>query len=278
MSNDQLINVPKRSFIHGIWGNYDKSEANKLYNRVLKVENDMILEKLNPYAPKYRVYVFGEENYKRTIDMGFNAVMVDKRPFIFDMDKEQYRHKLEFWKLGLEEFDEIVFTDWDCLAFAPIPNDFWDVLGKGPEIQSSLYAYKRRWRSPSRGTFKGGYGHCASAATFLYIRGKEHGYGIINAWEELGRPFFEEGSLGKYIDSLDGGWKGLENYIKFEPPYHGLFWAYENKEWMRNRRPIFYHCNHKVISKLIGEKDPIKIKHRLDSMLSNNWLSIDKIL
>jgi hypothetical protein len=250
------------AFIKGIWGIY--SNKNHFYTRKTKVDKDVQLSLLNPYAPVYRVYVFGEDNFKAMIDLGFDCLMVDKKPFVWDMETTQYRHKLEVFKCGLSEFDEVVFTDWDCIPLQPIPKDFWRVLGAGEKIQASNFQYKK-----SRCSFRPGDTRKVSAATFVYMREKEIGDGIIKTWEDMGMPLKEELALSKYIDDLGGGWKGIENYKKYEPRYHNTFWYYDKDFYVNHKDPIFCHFNTHRITFFIGDKNKDHVKSRLD----NEYLS-----
>lgn len=253
----------KKAFVRGIWGVYDIDKTlGRWYSRRTKIDNDIRLAKINSYAPKCKVYVFGEDNCKKIIDMGFDAVMVDKKPFCWDMEKEQYRHKIEVWKCGLQEFDEIVFLDWDCVPCAPIPNDFWDVLGSGEKIRATIFMYKLK-----RVFFRNNDARKVSSSTFVYMREKETAEELIKVWEKIGRPWQEEIALSKYMDELNGGWKGIDDYRqKYEQPYHTLFYHY-GADYIQNvmmKHNIFYHLNcHKVMS-LLGDGNPDNIKKRLD--------------
>lgn len=264
------------SFIRGVWGVYDKNKTlGRPYSRRTKIDNDIKLAKLNPYAPPCRVYVFGEDNFKMISDMGFDAVMADKRPICWDMVKEQYRHKIEIWKCGLQEFDEVVFLDWDCVPLAPIPNNFWDVLGKGNKIQATIFMYTLR-----RVFFRDNDARKVSASTFVYMRGKEIAEDIIKVWEKIGRPWQEEVALSKYIDETNGGWKGIEDYkMKFEPPYHTLFFHYGSdyvKDVMLPNN-IFFHLNcHKVLD-ILGNGDLNSIKSKIQAWYGRQKMGMNSL-
>jgi hypothetical protein len=132
----------------------------------------------NPYTPESKVYVFGEDNYAMTQELGFDAVLVDKRPIIWDMDTEQFRHKLEVFDRAMEDFDEIVFLDWDTIPVKPIPDNFWDVLGEKDAIQANSIMYRRRkamWRGRKDS-------RKLSCAAFVYCRDKKITEGMIDTW------------------------------------------------------------------------------------------------
>jgi hypothetical protein len=245
------------SFIHGLWGIY--SAKNRWWSRLSKCDQDIKLYGLNPYSPKTVVYIFGEDNFKRMTDLGFDCRLIDKRPHVWDMETEQYRHKMEIWKAGTQEFDAVTFLDFDCIPLKPIPNDFWDVMNKGEPIKTPIYMYhKKRVNRPPNDFRK------VSSASFVYIRGKEHAEGMIKLWEETGKPWKEEYTLTLYIDKLSGGWKGVENYRKHDPIFYQMTVIYPDKD---RKNLIFGHYNHRVISRLIG--DGKNVKERIDKFGAN---------
>jgi len=250
-------------FIRCVWGIYE-NQKNRWYTRRPKIDNDIGLSILNPYAPKSKVYVFGEDNQKKMVDLGFDSVLIDKKPFVWDMENEQYRHKIEAWKYGLLDFEQVVFIDWDCVPIQPIPEDFWSVLASGPKIQATLYMYRKR-----RVRFRPSNERKMSASTFVYMRESNIANEIIDVWEKIGRPWQEEAALSKYIDDLDGGWKSVEEYKKYEPKFHCLFLNYNDISFLKNRPPIFYHYNRNVVSKLLGDRNAERIKIRLDHRYKN---------
>lgn len=258
-----MESIKDKSFIRGIWGIYDVNKTlGRWYSRRTKIDNDITLAKLNPYAPKCKVYVFGEDNFKIMTDKGFDTVLIDKKPFIWDMEKEQYRHKIEIWRAGLQEFKEIVFLDWDCVPVKPIDNEFWNIIANGEKIKATIYQYKIR-----RAFFRKGDERKLSASTLTYINGLEHCEGIIKTWEKIGRPWQEEVALSKYIDELNGGWKGILDYMsKFETKFHTLYYKYPS-EYIKNailKYSTFYHLNCYKVAALLGDEKIDGIKTRLD--------------
>ena len=240
------------SFINGLWGIY--STKNHWWTRLSKCDQDIKFHKLNTYSPKTVVYIFGDENYKRMVDLGFTCKLIDKNPIVWDMETEQYRHKIEIWKAGLQDFDSITFLDFDCIPLRPIPSSFWDVMNEGAPIKTPIYVYHRKMvNRPPDDNRK------VSSASFVYIRGKEHAEGIIKKWEEMGRHWKEELPLTAYIDSLDGGWKGVEGYRKYDPAYYEMSKQVYNNKKDRSKL-IFGHFNHHVIKRLIGNGKDVKVR------------------
>ena len=199
--------------MRGLWGIYDH-EGRRFYQRRAKQDNDVKMIKLNENAATHITYVFGKDNAKYLEDQGFETRLIDKRPIVWDMDTEQFRHKLEVLHQGLQEFDEIVFLDWDCTECKPLPDDFWERLEKKDTIQAVLRQYKHiktRWRNIDRRKMP--------EASFVYIRDKHVGKDLNELWEKMGRPWSEELVIAKYIDTINGGWKGLDHYWEHNNPF-----------------------------------------------------------
>jgi len=203
----------KRAFIRGLWGIYDH-KGRRYYKRRAKQDGDIKMISLNKNAQKHITYVFGSDNYKFLTDKGFEARLIDKRPIVWDMDKEQFRHKLEVLYQGLQEFDEIVFLDWDCTECRPLPPDFWERLAQKDPIQGVLRMYHKKkayWRDSDHRKIP--------EASFVYIREKEIGKELNDLWEKMNRPWSEEVVIAKYIDDRNGGWHGLKYYWDHNNPF-----------------------------------------------------------
>ena len=226
-------------FIRTLWGEYDSSDKNKLRRK--KMENDIRLLLRNPNKVDFKTYVFGEDNLKFLIDQGIeDCELIDKKPIVWDMGTQQFRHKIEAFKIGIEEFDEIVFLDWDCQAIKPIPIDFWDVLRKKEKIQAIMRMYKRRkayWRKEDQRKIP-----CAS---FVYINDKDVGKDLVEMWNKMKKPWSEEIVMMRYMEEINGGWKGIEDYWeKFEPDFFVLDEGYiYSKELLKTKNLTFKHYN-----------------------------------
>jgi hypothetical protein len=229
---------PTRSFIRGLWGVHDNPD--RYYQRRHKMDNDIKFMKHFKYNEPFRTYVFGEDNYKYLVDQGFDCRLVDKKPIAWDMEKEQFRHKLECFKQGMDDFDEVVFLDWDCLPIKALPDDFWDVLrAKGP-FQAILRGYKRRkamWRKVDQRKIP-----CAS---FVYINDPKIPQEMNEYWEELGRPWSEEVVMMRYMERMQDGWKGPEAYWEqFEPDFFVLGEGRVfDQELLDTKNKCFHHFN-----------------------------------
>lgn len=235
-----------RSVIRALWGIYEHNDR-RMYKRRGTQDANIKLVKMNRTSLPFCCYTFGEDNHKFLLDKGINSRLVDKRPIVWDMDNEQFRHKLEVLKCGLNDFDEVIFMDWDCMAIRPFTHTMWDTVSKGNDIQAILRMYKRR-----KATWRISHQRAIPEASWVYLRGKKVGDDLINQWEKMNRPCSEELVMAKYMDERAGGWQGLEHYWKcYEPPY--FVWANTRicSPNLFKQKPIFAHFSPNVVRRLL---------------------------
>jgi hypothetical protein len=212
----------KRAFIRALWGtankDHDKGWIAPSHRRV-KMDKDIGLILKSPYSTPFITYVFGEDNlnYLKSLNVE-NCVLINKQPFIYDLQKEFWRHKLDILKYAMENdgFDEIVYLDWDCLPTKKLDDKFWELLSKKRELQVNLQWYRRRkclWRGKidTRKVSNGG---------FIYIRDNKIPQKFIDTWDKMdpSMKFWDEVAISKFIDEMTGGWIGVDKYLpEFEP-------------------------------------------------------------
>jgi len=213
----------KVGFIRTLWGVPEKVRG-EFFQRT-KVDTDVnYLLKLPNQIP-FVSYTFGEDNHKYLLDKGINSVLIDKRPYVFDMKTEQYRHKLEVFKLGMEEFGEMVFLDWDTVPTSKIPDNFWEEQRKRKPFQSVLRGY--RWvKCPWRKNQD--LHRMCPCASYVYFRDKQIPIDMIKQWETLDFKLYEEAAMAKYVDSIEGEPTNVHGFKKFwwdnyEAMYFNLF-------------------------------------------------------
>ncbi|HUV84584.1 MAG TPA: hypothetical protein VMV86_02695 [Methanosarcinales archaeon] len=190
-------------------------------------EIDSIMK--NKYTTDFIAYVFGERNFKKLVDKGVNCVLADKKPIVFT-SRRSYMHKAIAIEAAFDEFDEIVYLDWDCVPTRPLPDNFWESLQSRDVFQCPLYKCTRRvhtWRTgriPPK---------LVSGGCFMYMRDKslpsvflDWATGTGEMSRTLPNQWNDETYYSRYLDDLMGGWddgkgeyKYDEYFERFEPLY-----------------------------------------------------------
>ena len=190
--------MPKRSFIRGVWGdlfNPDKTPT------VLHQEIKLNIE--NKYQVPCTTYVFGQNNEKHINDLGIKTKLLDKRNWVWDKTTELFRHKLELYKIGMEEFDEIVYLDWDVLQLQPLLTDYWENLYKKEKIQGHIHR-RRRGTCPWR-KFNFWKNRLINAG-ILILRDKDLPNLFVKTWNEIDNDKFmkmnEDKSFWRFNDEI----------------------------------------------------------------------------
>lgn len=224
----------KTAFVRALWGD-------RLIPRsVVKIRAD-VTEALNqPLQIPFVTYSFGRENTELLRSCGIDARQISEcgivnffgakrrspspRPRfvkgryegpspIYNWGVSMWRHKLVAIAAALEEFDQVVWLDWDCRLLKRLPVDFWRRIGQGAEVQSSLRQYRRvkcPWRSTGRRIVPGG--------AFLAVRGRKAIERLLSIQQE--HPTWDDEVTAAYhADWLQGGWRGEAAYVAagFEP-------------------------------------------------------------
>lgn len=198
----------KRGIIRALWGIYS-DEKNALIQRRKKIDDDLKMLREKGIEHDYVCYTYGLENHKYLLECGVNSIMIDENPAPYDLKKEQYLHKIKSIEYAMFEdgYDEILHCDFDCIPEKSL-DGIWDILNKKEPIQACLQLYRRRkclWRVKDIRKVGNGGG--------LYIRGKNIIREIIACWEELRGPSAEP-PISLYIDRLNNGWIGMEEWWK----------------------------------------------------------------
>jgi hypothetical protein len=277
--------MPKKGFIRVLWGVNDECDPfyvkgdpshDAMLARGKRLMVDVELPRHNRFNPPFVAYVFGRASYEKLTSMGYDCRLADERPVVCDDASEnqvsvnggtgqyrhanscnrgkheQYGHKFLAFSLASAEFDEFVSLDWDVVPVAPVPDDFWDVLGKKQPIQAALLKYgvsRACWRPRRRGRM------FLPSAAFVYIRDRRIASGLVELWREMGMPSKEETVMAAYMDRLAGGWFGVEKYHElFQPEFfklvlgNGLSSSYVRTNLALNRE-CFEHIGMRYVCK-----------------------------
>ena len=125
-------------FIRAFWGDL-RVDKQKYVN---ELKNAALNKSLNEI-----VYVWGEENYKFIRSLGYQSVLVSSEPTEFGsntiMDGVNFfLHKYKALELGIKEFGEVIFLDWDVDYIKPIDDNFYEKIKKnGSSLQIPLYTF-----------------------------------------------------------------------------------------------------------------------------------------
>lgn len=224
----------KRSFVRILWGDFlhDKNPKlkdyekeyefvfnakNKILTRRFKIDVDMQRCLGQQFQLPFVVYTFGEENHKQLIGRGIESKLIHAQPYKYNPIKGLYRHKLDAYKYMMEDFDEVVFLDWDTYLDKELPADFWNILNKKESLQAALGHY-RTPRINYRSGFKEN--RIIPTGAFVYMRDKS----IPDKLIELNKDTCTwscEPAMARLTDEMTGGWKGIKKYWElFEPEFY----------------------------------------------------------
>ena len=168
------------------------------------------------------VLVFGTDNFHRLSDVGFNCMLVDKRPSVANNNhpRSLFMNKFVAFSVAMDMYDEAVFLDLDCEQTAELPADFWEKHGEKSSFQAPLVGYYRNrgtfWR-PEHLSLVSIYG------CYVYMRGKEIAKMMMDNCDSMLKQYpdallDDEIAMDKMIDDLEGGWNGTAAYSKNHMP------------------------------------------------------------
>jgi hypothetical protein len=225
-------------FIRALWGILEHQDR-RFYKRREKITNDVLLQEQWKYQLECTVFTWGTFNHRWLKDRGWHSILVSGDPIQWDMDTQQFRHKLEAFRLGCKQFDKCVFLDWDTYLIKPLPADHWKILEEKSCLQATLRMYHRRkayWRKDSQRQIP-----CAS---YVYCSGSA-GEDLCHLWEKMNSPWSEELVMAKYIDDMHGGWGGYEVY---KPNHEPRFFDLDVSVCSDADLKCFEHYNAKQVS------------------------------
>jgi hypothetical protein len=124
-------------FIRAFWGDLT-TEHQKFIGEIRKCATNKSLNEI--------VYVWGETNNKFIKSLGYDTVMVSKDSTEVGaetiLDPMFWFHKYKAIQLALNDFDDIIFMDWDVDYIKPVDDVFYEkIKEKNSKLQIPLYTF-----------------------------------------------------------------------------------------------------------------------------------------
>ena len=113
-------------FIRILWGNFNDIKLQPLYNET--------------------VYVWGLDNHKKLIDLGYKCVLMSNENTIHDNENTKFLHKLIGLKEASLNHDKFIFMDWDVEIERELDDEFFSEFD-GKEFLMPTYSYPNEYLS-----------------------------------------------------------------------------------------------------------------------------------
>ena len=173
-----------------------------------QMRRDIRLCQSSKYEDPMPVLCFGLDNLKLMSSMGYTAMLVDERPWVFPMrGYTHFLNKLVAYRYAMSLWDEAIGLDWDCISVKPIPEDIWEKHLTKSELQCPLVGYYSKdgrhnwayWRSKDQ--------NVVPCACYTYIRGRAPVAELFQTLERLvevigDRVLFDEVVMAKRLDEV----------------------------------------------------------------------------
>lgn len=258
-------NSQKSGFVRVLWGDtkeVSKSDFTNPSDRRKKVDQEIVHSMSAKDNPHFDIYILGKNNYRSIKSMNLSNCslhLVHDDPWLYDPLAEFWRHKLYLLDYIMHEdnFDEIIYMDWDCIPVKPNGDNIWNILRRKESIQANLMFYRNEkcyWRDIDRRKVANG--------GFIYINNKNHTKALLDIWKDMPAKyrFWDEICISKLTDDLNGGWFGVEDYwLKFEPEVCNLKKKSASDDLAMQKDVFFMHYiqsrnNHERKSNYISNK------------------------
>jgi hypothetical protein len=130
-------------FIRAFWG--DLNNFNQRHRKeIINASGNKDLSEV--------VYVCGDKNCDYIKSLGFEVVKMSDNEtefgsdFLYDCDVYMI-HKLEAIRKGIDQFNEVIFLDWDCNQIKRIDSLFFEMIEQQDlGIQMPLYSYPKNYK------------------------------------------------------------------------------------------------------------------------------------
>lgn len=125
-------------FIRIFWGEFERYE-----HQIIEAKKDNLNEV---------VFVWGKTNYDKIKKLGYDCILINSEPYDYTIASNHlfldYRcmiHKIVGIRCALENFDEVIFLDWDCRKVKELDDMFYKLIKyKKSQLQASLYPYPKQ--------------------------------------------------------------------------------------------------------------------------------------
>lgn len=247
-----MTNQPEKqkyTFIRGLWGEAADSEYPTHTLPATLYEIDKSLQKTHQPQPT-TVYCWGDANFAFLQSRGANTVLASHEPIAnysgnpktprgeidsmgrINFGLSMWRHKLESFRLALQQYEHVIWLDWDVHQIRPLPTDFWSTLAKGQPIQAVLRQYRRPqcpWRLLGKRIVVHG--------AFVYCRSLLLIERTIDVHAQHFSYYTDETAISFVIDELLGGWPGINEYRNagFSPS------CYDQRKKYVHPDPMYQH-------------------------------------
>ena len=221
-------------FTRVLWGSEDEDEISRCFSLMGQALDEAQIEHLRKRREKsgndisqqlswgfplerFTVYVYGANNKIILDNLGIKNILINNSSYVLPY-RNAYIHKLYAFEKMMNDFNEIVFLDWDTKLIRDIPDDFWEELNKKEVFQSSLWKYKAPKIKHRKTHWDNKF---ISSGGFVYMRDKTIPKRLLELHTTLPNKWSEEGAFSMLTDEMSGGWGGIEKYLKlFEPEYY----------------------------------------------------------
>lgn len=113
-------------FIRILWGGFNEIKLESLYNET--------------------VYVWGSENHKKLLDLGYKCVLMSDSETIHNNENTKFLHKLIGLKEASLHHDKFIFIDWDVELNKELDNNFYKEFDN-KEFLMPTYSYPNEYLS-----------------------------------------------------------------------------------------------------------------------------------
>lgn len=208
-----------KSFIRVLYGETLGHGYPNHRSKILGEVNNIIK---NPNKVDFITYVMGEENYRILTDLGLKCVLIRKNS---PLGRSALLQKIEALNCAMQDFDEVILMDWDCVPTMTVEEVFWENFKNKEDLQCPLYKCPRNvvlWRKGRRVQkyLSGGfYVYCRSKAISSTLYGWSKNKGLPNNWSD-------EIYYSRYIDDLLGfgeTWEKVVGFVEYQKMYFERF-------------------------------------------------------